>query len=119
MLQSFSWAFVIQFNPRRIEEPIGGMNGLTREDYSVRTQKEQTWEQPSFDLQDLLPYEWDYQDAFENINSKRHVSMGVLLSISNGSRANIRSSTRITILSLSSNTEDVNPPHGNRLTPTC
>jgi len=55
---------------------MGDMNSLTRDDYSddyykniVVGQRERSyWEKPRFDLTNLITKQWNYQDAFKQIN---------------------------------------------------
>ncbi|CAF3455014.1 unnamed protein product, partial [Rotaria sp. Silwood2] len=67
-----------EFNPyeQNIDILIGDMNSLTREDYSdnyyqnkiVKVRQNSHWEEPRFDLTNLIKHEWNYQDAFSLMN---------------------------------------------------
>jgi hypothetical protein len=55
---------------------MGDMNALTRSDYSddyyrknlVELRKKSYWEKPCFDLTELITNQWNFQDAFKQIN---------------------------------------------------
>jgi hypothetical protein len=57
---------------------MGDMNALTRDDYSdeyfneivLGKREKSKWEKPYFDLTKLITHEWNYQDAFKQINPK-------------------------------------------------
>jgi endonuclease/exonuclease/phosphatase family metal-dependent hydrolase len=67
-----------EFNPcqQNIDILMGDMNALTREDYTddyyrhmvVENREKSYWEKPRFDLTQLITHEWNYQDAFKQIN---------------------------------------------------
>ena len=67
-----------EFNPfkQNIDILMGDMNALTREDYSddyyrdivVGEREKSYWEKPRFDLTQLITHEWNYHDAFKQIN---------------------------------------------------
>ncbi|CAF3234840.1 unnamed protein product [Rotaria sp. Silwood2] len=67
-----------EFNPyqQNIDIIMGDMNSLTRDDYSdnyyqdkiVEIRKKSIWEEPRFDLTNLIRHEWNYDDAFRLIN---------------------------------------------------
>ena len=67
-----------EFNPieKNIDILMGDMNALTEEDYSddyyekhiLQTREKSRWEKPRFDLTNLITKQWNFQDAFKQIN---------------------------------------------------
>jgi endonuclease/exonuclease/phosphatase family metal-dependent hydrolase len=67
-----------EFNPLEdnIDILMGDMNALTRDDYSedyyqkniVQLREKSRWEKPCFHLTELITNQWNFQDAFKQIN---------------------------------------------------
>jgi len=67
-----------EFNPleNNIDILMGDMNALTRNDYSddyyqkniLEFRKKSYWEKPRFDLTEFITNQWNFQDAFKQIN---------------------------------------------------
>jgi endonuclease/exonuclease/phosphatase family metal-dependent hydrolase len=67
-----------EFNPyeNNIDILMGDMNSLTYDDYTddyyqkniLQLRKKSNWEKPCFQLTELIKNQWNYQDAFKQIN---------------------------------------------------
>jgi endonuclease/exonuclease/phosphatase family metal-dependent hydrolase len=71
-------AQIKEFHPleKNIDILMGDMNALMREDYSddyyekyiVQIREKSRWEKPCFDLTNFITKQWNFQDAFKQIN---------------------------------------------------